>query len=34
MHALASLLRARDFDLSRPIYVRELPESQGVRLGQ
>jgi hypothetical protein len=32
--ALRTLLRARDFDLTRPLYVRELPEFQGFRLAQ
>lgn len=32
MHALASLLTARGFELTRPIYVRELPDSQEFRL--
>jgi hypothetical protein len=34
VHALAPLLTARGFELTRPIYVRELPESQGFRLAQ
>jgi hypothetical protein len=34
MNALAPLLTARGFELTRPIYVRELPDLQGFRLAQ
>ena len=34
MYALAPLLTTRGFDLTRAIYVRELPDAKGFRLAQ
>jgi hypothetical protein len=34
LHALTTLLRSHGFDVTRPVYVRELPEDRGFRLAQ
>jgi hypothetical protein len=34
LQVLRTLLRSHGFDVSRPVYVRELPENRGFRLAQ